>query len=742
MAVKTLKRLAYGTLMLVGAVLWLSALLLLSKTAQSSAEFGRLHELILLINAAGVMILLVLIATNLLRLVTDYRRHVGGSRLKARMVTMFVILTVLPLLLVYWFSVQFLHRGIESWFNVEVEEGLGDALDLSRTALDILMGQYLQRTEAMAETLAAEDDMVGALSVFRNETGATEVTVFGRYGRIIATVSGRTSMFLPKRPSSEALMQIRQNRPYVSPEPLADGGYLITAVAPIPSRSPADEQRILQSFYLVTGRLSSLADAVERAYTRYGELVYLRDPLKNSFTLTLTVVLLLAMLSAVYGAFFAARRLVAPIQQLVAGTRAVAKGDFDTRLPVPARDEMGFLVNSFNDMTRRLAAAREEARQSQAQVESERANLEVILARLSTGVISLEPGLELRTANQAASAILGLDLEKQLGAALGGADGESGMFGQFVSVIERRLSAGEADWREQIVLRSEAGRRVLTCACTALPGEGGTPGGFVIVFDDITALLQAQRDAAWGEVARRLAHEIKNPLTPIQLSAERIRRRYLSTMSELDAQVLERATHTIVQQVEAMKQMVNAFSEYARVPDMEFSRFDLNQLIGEVIDLYRAQEHGIGISLDVDRNLPEIEADAGRVRQILHNLIRNAEEALEGAPDARIGILTRLHRQGDHHEFAEIVVEDNGPGFPADSIEQVFDPYVTSKPKGTGLGLAIVKKLVEEHAGRIEAANRRAGGARVSILLPVNETARSAMMPGMPRRHDVQKERA
>ncbi|MBA3563033.1 MAG: HAMP domain-containing protein [Gammaproteobacteria bacterium] len=735
---KTLKRLAYGSLVLIGAVLWLSALLLLTKTAQSSAEFGRLYELILLINAAGVVILLVLIAGNLLRLVADYRRHVGGSRLKARMVAMFVILTVLPLLLVYYFSVQFLNRGIESWFNVEVEAGLADALDLSRTALDILMGEYLERTEAMADQIGNEADLVAALSAFRRETGATEVTVFGRYGRIVATSSSRATGLVPARPSSEALMQLRQERPYVSPEPLADGGYLISAVAPVPSRSPAEETRILQSSFLVTGRLSSLADAVEQAYRRYGELVFLREPLKYSFTLTLTLVLLLSMLTAVYAAFFAARRLVAPIEQLVAGTRAVAKGDFDTRLPVPGHDEMGFLVNSFNDMTRRLAQAREQASQSRSQVESERANLEVILARLSTGVISLETDRELRTANQAASAILGVDLESRLGEPLVAADDD--LLGQFLAVVERHLGAGEADWREQIVLRGEVGRRVLTCACTALPGEGENPGGFVIVFDDITALLQAQRDAAWGEVARRLAHEIKNPLTPIQLSAERMRRRYLGVMNEVDAQVLERATHTIVQQVEAMKQMVNAFSEYARAPDMDFSRFDLNRLISEVADLYRAHEHGAALALDLDRALPEVEADAGRVRQILHNLIRNAEEALEGAPDARIDIITRLRSNTDY-ELAEIIVEDNGPGFPPDAVEQIFDPYVTSKPKGTGLGLAIVKKLIEEHAGRIEASNRRAGGARISILLPVNEVARSAMMPGLARRHDVQRER-
>jgi nitrogen fixation/metabolism regulation signal transduction histidine kinase len=281
------------------------------------------------------------------------------------------------------------------------------------------------------------------------------------------------------------------------------------------------------------------------------------------------------------------------------------------------------------------------------------------------------------------------------------------------------------DWREQIELLSDSGKRVLVCACTALPNDIGGAPGVVLVFDDITTLLQAQRDAAWGEVARRLAHEIKNPLTPIQLSAERIQRKFSGSMNAEDAQVLERATHTIVAQVEAMKQMVNAFSEYARAPDMHFSRFDLNQLITEVVDLYRVQASAVELKLDLAPQLPAISADRIRLRQILNNLVTNSLEALEGRTDARVEIETHIAEDGPK-QVAEIVVIDNGPGFQRDLIGTVFDPYVTSKPKGTGLGLAIVKKIVEEHGGRIEADNQRMGGARVRILLPLGETARSA----------------
>jgi nitrogen fixation/metabolism regulation signal transduction histidine kinase len=363
----------------------------------------------------------------------------------------------------------------------------------------------------------------------------------------------------------------------------------------------------------------------------------------------------------------------------------------------------------------------------------------VILARLSTGVVSLAPDLTVRTANQAASAILGIDLEAAVGRRFDESIGDGTLFTHFIAAVKSRLGAEQLDWREQIDLLSESGKRVLMVACTALPNEVGGAPGVVLVFDDITTLLQAQRDAAWGEVARRLAHEIKNPLTPIQLSAERMRRRFLGSMNEQDAQVLERATHTIVAQVDAMKQMVNAFSEYARAPDMHFSRFDLNQLITEVVDLYRVQDSAAELKLLLEPNLPPISADRIRIRQILNNLVTNSLEALEGKAGACVEIETHVAEDGPK-QVAAIVVSDNGPGFQRELIGTVFDPYVTSKPKGTGLGLAIVKKIVEEHGGRIEADNQRSGGARVRILLPLGDGARS-VSGREPRKGEHRRER-
>jgi PAS domain S-box-containing protein len=527
---------------------------------------------------------------------------------------------------------------------------------------------------------------------------------------------------------------------------VAGGGYLVRTAVRVPLVVPGDEMRIVQAIYPIERRLGELADTVEASYQRYGEKARLREPLKTSFTLTLTLVLLLSLFGALYGAFWAARRMVRPIQDLVAGTRAVAKGDFDLRLPLTSHDEMGILVHSFNDMTKRLARSREETRRVQQAVEAERANLAVILARLSTGVISLEPDLTIRTANQAACSILGVEVEALIGKPLAQVGAGGALFDQFQTACSTQLESGQSEWREQLVLQGESTRRILMCACTALSGEDQTPSGFVIVFDDITTLLQAQRDAAWGEVARRLAHEIKNPLTPIQLSAERLRRKLLGHIDETQGQMLDRATHTIVQQVEAMKEMVNAFSEYARAPEMDVSRFDLNQLIGEVAELYRAPGRP-GMTLQL-QPLPEIEADRGRMRQIIHNLLANAWEALEGVPNPSVCVTTRLLEQAGGTTTAampgsravEIVVEDNGPGFRPDVIGQVFDPYVTTKPKGTGLGLAIVKKIVEEHGGAIDADNVRTGGARVRIELP--STAVRGGGPMRERRTGPRRERA
>ena len=727
---------------LLWSAIGLGAFVLLAESMQNSAAFDRLRLWILAVDACGVIALSVLLARKLYRLVRDYRRHVPGSRLTARTVGIFGSLVIAPLLIVYLSSLEFINRGIDSWFRVEVKEALNDALGLSRAALELRMREHSARTVTLAEGLsgAPPAEMQARLDAERRATEAIEIALFGAHGQILAASLESPLESLPSQPSPDLVRQVGERRPYVSLEPRSGGRYLIRAAAALGDPGAGHDARFVVAIYPVPPQLGALTDAVQNAYHQYGDLAAWREPLKNSFSLTLTLVLLLAMLAAIYGAIFSAQRLVRPVQDLIEGTRAVGKGDFGTRLPLPSRDEMGFLVHSFNDMTKRLRRARAEATESQQAVERERERLAIILARLSTGVLAIDRNMTLRTANEAAGAILGADFSAAGGRSLPQLASGNERLGQFVAALAVRFAAGRQEWREQLDLDGAAGRRTLMCACTPLPGEDSGMG-FVIVFDDITALLQAQRDAAWGEVARRLAHEIKNPLTPIQLSAERLRRRLLSGMNARDAEILERGTRTIVQQVESMQQMVNAFSEYARAPEMQVTRFSLNQLVTEVADLYRSQDPRARIGLDLDERLEGIEGDRLRVRQVLNNLLTNALEALDGVAAPKLEIATRLEA-GTDAEYAVLTVCDNGPGFQRELLGKVFDPYVTTKPKGTGLGLAIVKKIIEEHGGRIDADNRPEGGARVRVVLPVKDSTRTAAGGARERRDQLRRERA
>ncbi len=734
----------YGTVTVAtgGVLLGIAALVLLGRYASSPADFGRRHVLILAVNALAAAALLGLIIVNLFQLVRAYRRRAPGARLRARLVAMFVGLTLAPLLVVYFFALQFVNGGIDSWFDSDLEQELSSALRMSRESLEVQATSRLQQTSALAAALGNLDGdaLSRALSVLRADAGADELTVFTA-GLRVASSSSRTGT-LPPSLSEDALNELGLNERFVALEPQGSARYQVRTAVVMPADLSLSGQRYLQAVFPISDRQGRLADAVQDTYTRYTELRFLRGPLKDNLTVTLSLVLLLSLTSAAAGAFYLARRLAAPIESLAAGTEAVAKGDFDTRLPPGSADEVGFLIDSFNGMLERLGRAREESRTSQQQLERERANLATILARLSTGVIAIGPEHRIRIANDAAGAILGVDLASRAGASLDEITATGPLPDQFVAACRPHLEGEPREWRGQIVLRTEVARRILNCASSPLPGDGtgDLRFGVIIVFDDVTELLEAQREAAWGEVARRLAHEIKNPLTPIRLAAERIRRRYLPTMDEEDGQVLDRSTHTIVQQVEAMRDMVNAFSEYARAPAVTVARVDLSQLVREVAWLYRAQEGQPTVQLVLEDGL-EVEADAVRVRQLLHNLIRNAQEALEGQPEAVVEIGARSVAEGER-QFAEITVTDNGPGIDAEVLTRLFEPYVTSKKKGTGLGLAIVKKLVEEHGGTVAAENLPDRGARLVVRLPVRAVIRDALGESRVNLADNWKERA
>ncbi|MAT66594.1 MAG: two-component sensor histidine kinase [Gammaproteobacteria bacterium] len=720
MAATAVKRFGRGLWpMLLLFALLLVSLSFMSDATHNSERFGRMYSWLLLTNAAGLLILLGLIGRNLYWLIRQVRAGAPGARLTSRMVWMFVILAVAPVSVVYYFSLQFLQRGIDTWFDVEIENSLESALELSQSAFDVRMRDRLRTTEQLAGELTEVPSPLAPLSLFdlRVRSGAVELTLLSHNGRIIASSGLESTSIVPDRPGDAVLLQLRRGASYVGLDPSGDGGLHIRAVVPVPLATPTSEQRILQALYPIPERLSAQADEVQAAYARYRELAYLRKPLKYSYTLTLSVVLVLSLLSAVWAGFYAARKLVAPIRNIAEGTRAVADGDYSRRLPSTSDDELGFLVRSFNMMTRRLAMARDHARRSQLEVEGQRTYLETLLGSLSSGVISLSPDQRIRTVNTAAETILGIPLKRSAGEPLQALVTAHPFLEPLQEAIERhREAAGGPHWTDQLSLFGPNGRQVLICRGARLPGDGVRPGGQVLVLDDVTALIQAQRDAAWGEVARRLAHEIKNPLTPIQLSAERLRRKYLAGMEASEGEVLDRATHTIIHQVESMKEMVNAFSDYARAPQLELRPLALNELVAEIAELYRGMHPNVELELALDPAEPWIEADPNRLRQLLHNLIKNAHEAIGTEQSGQIRLETRC-RVEDDIPYAELWVCDNGPGFRAEVSEQLFEPYVTTKTKGTGLGLAIVKKIVEEHGGQLQAGNRDDGGAYVRVQL-------------------------
>ncbi len=729
MAGGTLKRVSReGAVRVALCALLLVALYLLSVATQNSEVFGRLHPWLLFLNTVCLVGLLVLIVWNLARLINQRRRGAPGSRLTVRLVSMFVVLAVVPVSVVYLFSVQFLNRGIETWFDSRMEQqAMEDALSLSQASFDMRMRELLRRMENAATEFREVGEPLAPITLGqeRERVGASELTLMATSGRIIATSSREPAAVLPRRPEEDILLQVRQGRPYVGLDPIGDAGLHIRILVPTPDVDGMPDQRILQGLFPVSPRVDALAESVQTHYARYQEVGYLRRPLQDSFVLTLSLVLLISLLFAVWSAFYAARRLVAPIRYLAEGTEAVAAGEYGKQLPPAGRDELGFLVRSFNDMSRRVAQARDQAKTSQAQVEAQRAYLEALLGRLSSGVLATDGDGALRTHNLAADQILGLSLGSHRGKTLTQLAGEVPGLSPLAEVTAGHMKAARPEWREQVVLPRPNGRQVLMCSGATL--SGGGMGGHVIVLDDVTALIQAQRDAAWAEVARRLAHEIKNPLTPIQLAAERVRRKCLPALSGREAAVLDRATDTIVHQVEAMKAMVNAFSDYAHPPQLSLQPVDLNDLVVEVLELYRTSPGGVGIRFDLEPGLPRFSADAGRLRQLLHNLVKNALESTPREQRCRLEIRTRKV-DSEPTPMVELQVRDHGPGFSADVLGHLFEPYVTTKDRGTGLGMPIVKKIVEEHNGTINAENLD-NGARVSIRLPLGAAPLGAVGP-------------
>lgn len=697
-----------------------AAILLMADATQSVAYFGRLHNLLLPINTVLLAVFIALIIYNIGRLVRRLKRQAPGARLTLRLVLLFVLTASLPVFIVYTFSIWLLERGVDSWFDVKVESALQDAVDLSRSSIDLQIRTLRQQVNPLVSRFADAESFNATLTIneLLSSTGAAEIALFDANNRIVASGSAEPSTVVPRLPGESVLQLVRQGQNYVALDPTTDAGLQIRMVYPVPSEFPTGETRLLQFLYPVSERIGTLADNVQNAFGQYNELIYLRTPLKQNFILILTLVLALGALFAVFAAFYWSRVLVAPIQELAEGTKAVAAGQYHKKLVVRQQDDLGMLVASFNRMTERLTVARDTTIINQRIIENQRTYLQTILEHLSSGVLSLDDSFALKTINAAASDIFNINMNQFIGKQFVQIGTTHNFLKDFCMVVANKFKETSEEWDLEMEVFTPQGRKTILCKSVKLPSDDESQRGFVLVLDDVTTLLQAQRDSAWGEVARRLAHEIKNPLTPIQLSAERLRRKLLPTLESDQSEIVDRATHTIVQQVESMKLMVNDFSDYARMPSMEPAPLDLNSLVLDTVELYKGDQQHVSINLDLDANSLNIRGDSVRLRQVIHNLIKNAIESMPASNKCVVSIST-FPFEFTNVRYAGVEISDNGPGFPTDVLGRAFDPYMTTKPKGNGLGLAIVKKIIEEHNGVIRAANKREGGAIINIRFPL-----------------------
>jgi nitrogen fixation/metabolism regulation signal transduction histidine kinase len=693
-----------------GAIL----LFLLASASANTALFAQNYKMLVLLNGSVVGVLMLLVGVQLWRLRQQVRAGVFGSKLTVRLVWLFALMAVLPGALVYGVSVQFLGKSIESWFDVRIDQALEGGLNLGHNALEHLQTETADKAQQIALAIGDQDavNSPSRLNQMREQTGVYEAALFNNRGALIVFAGGVRAGLRPEQPPAQALRKVRLQQTYSAVETQPDSGLTLRVVVPVNTRDPVDPLRILQIVQPVPKQIQQDAETVQTGYRDYQELSFSRQALKRLYALTLTLTLLLALLSALALAVFLSERFSTPLALLAEGTRAVAQGDFTRQHPVKSRDELGVLTQSFNTMTQQLAEAQRRAEENRRAIETANAYLESILRNLSAGVLAFDQAFRLQAANPSAAVILQQPMSDLLGQPLSAWAARLAALGPFAQLVQASFQQSpDGQWQRQAEIAVSANARVLLMRGTHLPGDPAE--GYIVVFDDVSDLIHAQRDAAWAEVARRLAHEIKNPLTPIQLSAERLQHKLADKLGDHDADTLARGTQTIVTQVAAMKQMVDDFALYARQSQPgAMQPVDIQALLLEVLGLYENQRSFIHV---VPAEKPAlIQGEPTRLRQVMHNLLQNALDAMSDFPNAALEIACIVVEDQIRLSF-----EDNGAGFPDELIQSAFQPYVTTKPKGTGLGLAIVKKIMDEHQGRILIENRHPRGARVVLYFPV-----------------------
>lgn len=693
-----------------GAVL----VFLLAQGPANTTDFARHTPALLGLGALLALGLSGLIARQLFLLRGKLRARMFGARLTLRLMVVLALMALIPGGLVYALAYQFIQKSIDSWFEVRIDRALEGGLNLARSALEQSLREHELKTAELVRQLSARPPSRQVLQSLGAASGLEHVSLLDERGIALFAIDAMGFPSDGALPEAQLLAAAEKAGSISAVYTLPDGSPALRAVFRL-SGPPTSGGRYLQSLQRPPAPLAADARAADNGWRDYQGLTLARNGLKQLFGLTLTLAMLLTLLSAIFLAFLLSERLSAPLSALAEATRAISKGDYTRLNPVRSRDEFGVLTQSFNTMTRQISDATLAMERNQRQLENAKGYLEDILSNLSSGVLSFDERLYLKTVNTAAYEILGVSPGAFHGLKLSEWPQRVPPVSVFGTALLARLGEpSQSRWEEQIEYRRGEALRILLLRGSRLAARG--EAGFVVVFDDITHLAQAQRDAAWGEVARRLAHEIKNPLTPIQLSAERLQRKLLEKLPEPEADVLKRATGTIVNQVTALKGMVDDFSLYARSSRMSAETLSLNELVREVLVLYESM--GVAIEPRLAEGLPPIAADPGLLRQVLHNLIQNALDAMTGQEAPRLVV-----RSGFTDRDVELSIEDNGAGIDEAMIDRIFEPYVTTKTQGTGLGLAIVKKIIEEHHGRIQVSNVKPRGALVSIAFPLRAAA-------------------
>ena len=727
-------RWGWGIALLAAAGLGLVLAFVLSLLAQGPARYERHFVWLFWLNVVVATLLVVVIVAAGVRLVLRFRQRKFGSRLLLKLAGIFALVGVLPGALIYMVSYQFVSRSIEAWFDTRVASALDAGLALGKGTLEALAADLVEKSRGAAERYSENKGVpeLVALERLRDQLGAQDVALVGPNGQVLATVGSRTSMG-PERPGAAMLRQARLGRPASQIEGLEDEAgsgaeARVRVLAQVPSASlslGSNDERFLLVVRPLPSTLTGNALIVQAAYREYQQRMLARDGLRRMYIGTLTLSLVLSVFGAVLLAVVLGNQLARPLLLLAEGMRQVAAGDLSVKPVFASRDEIGGLTRSFADMTEQLGSAREQAERSLRQLESARTRLQTILDNLTAGVIVFDRHRHIDTVNPGATRILRAPLSAYLGRPLGDLPGLQA----FAEAVWQRYDlhqtspeAGERDhWQDAFELRVGELDDTLTLLVrgAVLPGEAR-----LMVFDDITEVVSAQRSAAWSEVARRLAHEIKNPLTPIQLSAERLQHKLAAKLADTDAAMLERSVATIVSQVQAMKQLVNEFRDYARLPAARLEQIDLNALVAEVLALYGNEQDQGRLVAHCAPGLPAIQGDATQLRQVVHNLVQNGLDAVSSRDAGRVSVATEVAYFDDGRpRVVRLKVADNGPGFADKVLKRAFEPYVTTKSKGTGLGLAVVKKIADEHGARVRIVNLPAGesgdaapgGAQVSI---------------------------